>query len=430
MDLYESLSNSPSLNPIRCIDMHTTGEATRIILSGFPELTGTLLEQRKEYRDKHDQYRKTTMLEPRGHEGMYGALIVRDSELIRSGEAHIAVLYLHNEGYSTMCGHAAIALGRFLVDTHDLGVFPLRDTLPFNQDTLTTTVNLHTPCGINRLTVPTTFDGTKSDATRPVSFLSVPSFTGALDLVVDIPQSLRWPELNGRTSITVDLAYGGAWYCMVNVTELGFVEGLGKLDMKTFDKVSQTIKTQIVETDSLVKQIAVPPGIEWYLYGIMVVDNVNTAHIPEVHATETGLCFFADQQIDRSPTGGCVAARMALAHAKGKSRLSKRQAFNSFVSNANGGHGAFIGMNEEEVDIAGGHGISAKGVLVRISGEAFYTGTATFLLEPEDPIKDGFSVKELEHASSRTRRNASLTGWESVLLQYHFSVPLRVMNNT
>jgi trans-L-3-hydroxyproline dehydratase len=389
MDVYRSLSGSAALKPISCVDMHTAGEATRIILSGFPELQGTLLEQREEYRKKHDQYRKSVMLEPRGHEGMYGALLVRDSELIRSGEAHIAVLYLHNEGYSTMCGHAAIALGRFLVDTHDLEVFPLRKGLEFDAATSTVTVNLHTPCGINKLSVPTNSDGSKSDPGRPVSFLSVPSFTGAVDLVVEIPEAKRWPQLTaqGRTSVTVDLSYGGAWYCMVSAEHLGFPEGLIKWDMKAFDVATQILKTQIV-TSGLVKQIAIPSTIDWYLYGVMVVDKTIGGE-----NAETGLCFFADQQIDRSPTGGCVAARMALAHTRGIP-LQQSVKFNSFVSNAFGGRGAFTGTNVHEVGIAGGHGIAARGVVVRIEGEAFYTGAATFITEPEDPIRDGFAIKD------------------------------------
>lgn len=88
MDVYKSIISPASAGqPIQCIDMHTTAEPTRIILHGFPTLTGTLLEQKKIMKEKHDEYRKITMLEPRGHSGMYGALLVRDSELIRSGEA-------------------------------------------------------------------------------------------------------------------------------------------------------------------------------------------------------------------------------------------------------------------------------------------------------------------------------------------------------
>lgn len=404
MDLYESLQDNASLIPIRCIDMHTTGEATRIVLSGFPSLKGNLLEQRETYRTKHDEYRRKIMLEPRGHDGMYGALLVRDSELIATGEADIAVLYLHNEGYSLMCGHAAIALGRFLVDTHDTEVFPLRESLPFDPETNMTTVRLHTPCGINLLSVPTTPDGRSADSSKPVSFLSVPSFAGALDLVVNIPTEKRWPELiaTGRSSVTVNISYGGTWYCMVTADELGF-KGLepGQIEFTRFDNASEILKTHIANTPSLVAQISIPAGIEWYLYGVMVVD-ANPEHFVPVSIsdkgaiahTEAGLCFFAGQQVDRSPTGGCVAARMALAHAQGVAKLHERRAFHSFVSNdtrANG-RGAFIGTNVEEVDIAGGTELSAKGVIVRVEGEAFYTGAVTFVREECDPISDGFSM--------------------------------------
>ncbi|KFA68316.1 hypothetical protein S40285_09335 [Stachybotrys chlorohalonatus IBT 40285] len=376
--------------------MHTTGEATCIILSGFPELRGSLNEQREEYQKQYDRYRKTTMLEPRGHDGMYGALLIRGSELIRSGETHIAVLYLHNEGYSTMCGHAAIAPRRFLVDTHDLDIFPHRKDLAFDPVTSVTTINLHTPCGINKLLVPSTDGGARSDPTRPVSFLSVPLFVGALDMVVEIPKADWWPELTaiGRTSVTVDLSYRGAWYCMVNVDQLGVVEGLDKLNMNALDAVTQIIKRQITG-GHLVKQVAAPFDVEWDLYGIMVVDK----SLGDYDA-ESGLCFFADQQIDRSPTGGCVAARMALAYARGLP-LHQNVKFNSFVSNAYGGSGAFTGTSVQEVEITGGHGISAKGIVVRVEGEAFYTGAITFTLEPGDPINDGFAVKEIEMASMR-----------------------------
>ncbi|KAJ5804931.1 hypothetical protein N7474_010818 [Penicillium riverlandense] len=403
MDIHRQICSSGQQGAIHCIDMHTTGEPTRIIMSGFPSLKGALLEQREAYRRDHDRWRRVAMLEPRGHEGMYGALIVRDSELIASGEAHIAVLYLHNEGYSTMCGHAAIAMGRFLVDTHDPNVFPLRHSLPFDPTTETTTVNLHTPCGINRLTVPTTSDGRSADSSRPVSFLSVPSFAGALDVRVEIPLEKRWPELQGRTSVTVDLSYGGAWYCMVGAQELGFRAGLKALDMKMYDRITSIIKAEIVNTLELRNQISVPSAMdtEFDLYGVMVVDRVNAAPVPGVDSVETGLCFFASQQIDRSPTGGCVAARMALAHAKQESKLGERQAFHSFVSNAYAGQGAFVGSNVEEVDIAGGYGISAKGVVVRIEGYGYYTGACTFLTEPMDPIADGFSVREIEMASTQ-----------------------------
>jgi proline racemase len=189
--------------------MHTTGEPTRIIISGFPNLPGaTLLEKRAQAKQHHDHLRIRLMLEPRGHWDMYGALIVQETELTKSGEADIGVLFMHNDGYSTMCGHATIALGRFLVDTHDLEVFPKRESLRFDPSTGITVVRLHAPCGVVRISVPTKADGRSADPGRPVSFISTPAFASAVDVKVDIPSEKRWPELNGRTSIVLDASSG------------------------------------------------------------------------------------------------------------------------------------------------------------------------------------------------------------------------------
>jgi trans-L-3-hydroxyproline dehydratase len=148
MDVAQDLGSS-SFSPISCVEMHTTVEPTRIVYAGFlPVLRGTLLEQRAQAKSEHDNVRKRLMLEPRGHCDMYGAILRQETELVRSGQAHIGVLFITNDGFSTMCGHASIALGRFLVDTHDLNVFPRRDELKFDPETRTTEINLHVPCGI------------------------------------------------------------------------------------------------------------------------------------------------------------------------------------------------------------------------------------------------------------------------------------------
>jgi trans-L-3-hydroxyproline dehydratase len=93
--------------------MHTAGEPVRIIESGYPVPRGaTLLERRRDARERLDHLRRMLMAEPRGHADMYGALLVPPDH----PDAHLAVLFMHNEGYSTMCGHAVVALGRYAVD--------------------------------------------------------------------------------------------------------------------------------------------------------------------------------------------------------------------------------------------------------------------------------------------------------------------------
>lgn len=159
---------------IKTVDTHTTGEPTRIIYAGYPVLSGTLLTQRAEARSKHDHVRNSIMLEPRGHRDMYGAILIQETELTACGEADIGVLFTTNEGYSTMCGHATIALGRFLVDVHDPTVFPRRGELTFDSESQTVELRLHAPCDLVRVTVPMNSIGCKADSTHPVSFLCVP----------------------------------------------------------------------------------------------------------------------------------------------------------------------------------------------------------------------------------------------------------------
>ena len=98
---------------IETVEMHTGGEPLRIITSGYPEIIGdTILEKRRYVREHLDHLRRLLMFEPRGHFDQYGALLVKPDH----PEADIAVIFMHNEGYSTMCGHAVIALGRFAID--------------------------------------------------------------------------------------------------------------------------------------------------------------------------------------------------------------------------------------------------------------------------------------------------------------------------
>lgn len=208
------------------VDMHTGGEPLRIILSGYPEVRGdSVLSKRRYVREHLDHLRKVLMYEPRGHYDMYGALIV-DSEL---PEADLGVLFMHNEGYGTMCGHAVIALGRFAVDYK----------LVKEPQSPETQVNIHCPCGLVKAFVEYS-DG----KTGGVRFHSVPAFafatgmTLALTFVLTRNQTVSrcffyMCSINYMTSpdvtvtvegfgdATVDISYGGAFYAFVNAQRFG-----------------------------------------------------------------------------------------------------------------------------------------------------------------------------------------------------------------
>lgn len=147
---------------ISVVEMHTGGEPLRVILSGYPEVKGeSLLEKRRYVRQHLDKLRRALMFEPRGHYDMYGALLVA-SEL---AEADLGVLFMHNEGYSTMCGHAVVALGRLAID------YGLVKEPPRSPETQ---VNIHCPCGLVKA-----FVEYSEGKTGGVRFHSVPAFVFA-----------------------------------------------------------------------------------------------------------------------------------------------------------------------------------------------------------------------------------------------------------
>jgi len=305
-----------------------------------------------------------------------------------------------------MCGHATIALGRFLVDTHDLAVFPRRDSLVFDPESWTTKLLLHAPCGIVEVTVPVLGSSGGSDPSRSVSFLSVPSFTTALDLPVSIAASDRWPELSGRCNVNVDIAYGGIFYALVSASELGFTSGLrpetSALDIDAMSRATATLKMAITRSARLKERVVHPAHEDLsYLYSVMVVDDGLGLQVRGTKWVETGLCFFADQQVDRSPTGSCVAARIAAAYARRKLEKDDAWTYHSVVSNGFRGEGGFVGRVEAVVPVSGiGEGVD-EGVVVRTEGKAWYTGASTFMVEKGDKLGNlGFNLRELVSGKS------------------------------
>ena len=176
------------------VEMHTGGEPTRIVVDGWPKFSArTLLDKRREAKERLDHLRRGLMLEPRGHDGMYGALLVEPDH----PEADLAVLFMHNEGYSTMCGHATIAVARWAVESGRV-----------ERQTPVTTLRLQCPCGL--VVARVAGDGS-------VRFESVPSFVHALERIAPTGS---WGPLK------VDIAYGGAFYAFLPADSIG-------LDLRT-----------------------------------------------------------------------------------------------------------------------------------------------------------------------------------------------------
>ena len=173
------------------IDAHTEGEPLRIILSGYPDLKGkTLLEKRTDAQNHHDELRKAIIWEPRGHADMYGAIIVEPD----TTDADFGVIFIHNDGYSTGCGHAVIALTKVFVET---GLISMNEP--------ETEVNMDVPSGFIK-----SYAKVKNGQVTGVRFENVPSFVQSLDTEIDVP---------GLGMINYDLAFGGAFYAFVDVAQ-------------------------------------------------------------------------------------------------------------------------------------------------------------------------------------------------------------------
>ena len=400
--------------PIQTVDMHTCGEPTRIIYDGFPALddSTSLLEQRAEAKRKFDHIRTRLLLEPRGHYDMYGALLCPQTELTRSGHADVGVLFMTNSGWSTMCGHATVALGRYLVDRHQMGEMTYLDAGTTGSARATFRLRLHAPCGVIEVEIEATNDvmqigklaldprGWRSDPKMPVSFVGVPSRASGIAVRVTIQDEQAWPELGARRTVTVDFCYGGTFYAVVLATELGFKNGLRQVDLDAMKRATAALKAAVNDDLRLATHFQHPtePDLS-FLYGVLVEDETIGQSSAGSSGAETGICFFADGQIDRSPCGSGVMGRVALKYAKEELVLDQSWTYHSLVSNETGGPGAFTGEAVEECDEAGMEGsdeTGIKAVKVKVEGYAYYTGSSTFVVEPEDPLGEkGFAMSRL-----------------------------------
>jgi trans-L-3-hydroxyproline dehydratase len=326
---------------IRTVEMHTGGEPVRLVVSGYPPIPGaTLLAKRRHAREHLDHLRRLLMFEPRGHYDMYGVLLVEPD----LPGADLAVLFIHNEGYSTMCGHAVIALGRWAVDSR-------RVTRTAGESK----VAIQCPCGLVEARVAE--DGS-------VKFASVPAFAFALDSAIDVP---------GYGALTIDIGYGGAFYAFVPAARLGLdVRRSATSDLvDAADKVTKATQARIKLDHPDDPDLA-------FLYGTILTDGKD-AFGPEPTAN---ICVFAEREVDRSPTGSGVTARIALQHARGLIALGQERKFESVT-------GALFTGKALRTTKAG----RFEAVIVEVGGKAHYTGSAKFTLEDGDEIGRGFLLR-------------------------------------
>lgn len=344
MDTQQALAWRPpgAWRRLVVIESHAAGEPFRVVVDGLGDIPGdSVLARRRHARNHLDDLRKALMWEPRGHADMYGGWIGPPT----TSEADLSVLFLHNEGFSTMCGHGIIALAKVILDT---GILPTEE--PETQ------LAIDTPAGLVRSTSEVV-NGVVS-STR---FTNVPSFVADLDATVDVA---------GLGRVTYDLGFGGAFYAFVDTT----AHGLRGDDPSALMDAGRSIKGAIVQTREIIHPEHDDLG---FLYGVIF-----TAPATEEDNHSRHVCVFADGEVDRSPTGTGVSARLAILDARGMVDVGEWIAVESIVGSRFRGRVAAISES---------HG--RRSIVPEIEGSAHITGRAEIWIDPEDEIGRGFLLR-------------------------------------
>lgn len=334
-----------ALGPITTVDYHTAGEPFRIVTGGVDPLPGDDVPARRAHAAAHlDDVRRLLVNEPRGHADMYGCFVTPPDD--PGGD--LGVVFFHNDGFSTACGHGTIALVTWAIDE---GIVA--------RTGAETRVVVDAPSG--RLVATATSDG---DRVVGVRFRNVASYAAALDLPVTV---------DGRDLI-VDIGFGGAFYAIVDAAAVGCE--VVAADLPALIGHGRAIKHAIEADHDIVH-----PQADHLrdVYGVLFVDRSRTDGTT-LH--QRNVAIFADGEVDRSPTGSGVSARLAVLHARGVLATG-----DDLVTTGIAGQ-AFTGRVVEQVDLG-----EQAAVVTEVSGAAHRTGTATYTLDPHDPLGTGFLLR-------------------------------------
>jgi proline racemase len=319
---------------VETVDYHTGGEPFRIVTGGVPALEGaTILERRRYAREHLDAYRRLLVFEPRGHADMYGCHVVPPDD----EDADLGVVFFHNEGYSTACGHGTIALVTWALDE---GVISMQE-------------------GENRVVVDVpsgrleTWAYVQGGHVRSVRFRNVPSFV--------------WGEGLQAAGRVVDVAYGGAFYATLE-------ERVEPSELPRLIELGRAVKAEVEKAHDVVHPL------EEELNGVYGV--IFWQHEVDDPFTQRNVTVFADGEVDRSPCGSGTSARLALLDAQGRLPRGVPLCHLSIVGSE------FTGRVVGPAEV-GGH----AAVITEVEGTAHRTGRAAFELDPDDRLGEGFLLR-------------------------------------
>jgi proline racemase len=319
---------------IRAVDYHTGGEPFRIVTGGVEPLRGaTVLDKRRDALEHVDHVRRLLVNEPRGHADMYGCHVVEPDD----ERADLGVVFFHNAGYSTACGHGTIALVTWALEGGLL-----------EQVEGENHVVVDVPSG--RIE---TWALVRDGRVRSVRFRNVPAFVWAEGV-----------ELGERS---VDVAFGGAFYASVE-------ERVEPAELPRLIALGRELKRELGAWQEIVHPL-VPELRD--VYGVIFWQEEG-----ENPLTQRNVTVFANGEVDRSPCGSGTSARLALLETSGRLPRGKELRHLSIVGSE------FRAHVVSDAEVAG-----IPAVVTEVEGSAFKTGEHAFTLDPDDPVGEGFLLR-------------------------------------
>jgi proline racemase len=337
------------IDKVRTIDAHVGGQTLRLVVEGAPPLSGrTMRDKRAWLRRRADGMRRALVLEPRGHADLVAAVLTEPVSV----EAHAGILFMDGRGYPAVSGHgviaaATIAAARGLIVAGD-------------SDDHHGRLVFDTPAGVVHTIVHSETRGSDRRI-HSVMFTNVPSFVHAAAHTVRV----------GSRALKVDIAFAGLFYAIVDTEAVGIplrpdrLNDLRRLGMElqgALNAAADFVHPADSEaTDvSAVVFTAPPTDAEAHLRSVVVSGAV----------------------VDRSPGGTATAALMAVLDAMGLLADDRHFVHESITGTL------FRGRALRRTLVG-----ESPALVAEVEGTAWITGEHTFLLDSDDPFREGFSFE-------------------------------------
>lgn len=343
---------------IQAVDAHACGEPGRVIVGGVLDVPGRTMFEKMQHLQTHaDHLRKLMLREPRGYPAANCNLILPPTH----PEAAAGYVIMEQTEYPGMSGTNTICVTTVLLET---GMVPMVEPV--------THLALESPAGLIRVRADC-----EAGKVRRVTFRNVPAFAVQLDRTIAVPH---------LGPVKVDVAYGGMFYVIAEASPFGLrllpEEGREIVRIGEMIKVAARDQLPVVHPDQ--------PGFTGITIAILTGPPTHPlAHSKNAVIVSTGQLDWSRPStwtgaIDRSPCGTGTCARMAALHARGELALNTDFHHEGILGTI------FTGRLEEETTI--GH---YSAVIPTISGRAWITGLASYVLEEDDPFPEGFTVGDI-----------------------------------